>query len=199
MAAHPVQTRKLAEEVEEVATELRSFRDKLPRDAAHITTTISKLFAISALLRETDQAEHNLRDDAVSYYSIRDDVDLLVSSLHMTTMQAFDMLGRSYGQDAQVVWDRMKRRMSDEEGLSLLDRLVCYRDFLADQQTVIQGYHASGLQDMRRRLRRLRAAQEASKRSSSKQLVGGPGASLNLKRAQGAESNCARCTELSPR
>lgn len=152
----------LAEETEDVAAGLHNFRDRLPRYATVVTAVLGELFAISALLREIDQAQQD-QHYAPSFYRIRDDIGLLIPSLQLTLDKAFTMFERTSDRSHQVAWEDLQYQMEQVEDLSLHDRLSCYHDFLRAQRDIIRGHQPPpSLRNMRSDLNTLCSAQQVN-------------------------------------
>ena len=160
MATRPRVLVRLAYSAEDVATRLRNFRNGLTGQDARITSSISKLFAISSLLQQLDEAQND-RDQGPSFYRIRDDVSITIPSLERTLQDSLEMVARSQTRPPEVAWDDMEFRMSREEGLGFHERLALYHDFLRAQSSILAGIQPPlSLLDMRRQLRVLQTAQE---------------------------------------
>lgn len=160
MATRPRVLVRLAYSAEDVATRLRNFRNGLTGQDARITSSISKLFAISSLLQQLDEAQND-RDQGPSFYRIRDDVSIVIPSLERTLQDSLEMVARSQNRPSEVAWDDMQFQMSREEGLGLHERLALYHDFLRAQSSILAGIQAPlSIVDMRRQLRVLQNAQE---------------------------------------
>ncbi|KAI7190412.1 hypothetical protein KC363_g4400 [Hortaea werneckii] len=123
MAMRPRVLVRLAYSAEDVATRLRNFRNCLTGQDARITASISKLFAISSLLQQLDEAQND-RDQGPSFYRIRDDVSIIIPSLERTLQDSLEMVARSQNRPSEVAWDDMQFQMSQEEGLGLHERLA---------------------------------------------------------------------------
>jgi len=149
---------KLAQDSEDAASGLHVFRDSLPRHAIRITGIIAGLFAISSSLRQLDTAEHDPRLQP-SFYRIRQDVAMLLQSLQASINEVFGMFRRSRDRSRQMVWEDLEHKMNDEEGLGLLERLGCYRDFLHAQLQTVASAPPHGVNDLRRQITDLRYAQ----------------------------------------
>ncbi|KAI6798731.1 hypothetical protein KC361_g3226 [Hortaea werneckii] len=136
MAMRPRVLVRLAYSAEDVATRLRNFRNGLTGQDARITASISKLFAISSLLQQLDEAQND-RDQGPSFYRIRDDVSIIIPSLERTLQDSLEMVARSQNRPSEVAWDDMQFQMSQEEGLGLHERLALYHDFLRAQSSIL--------------------------------------------------------------
>ena len=147
-----------AKDAEDVASALTSFRDNLPYSAAGITRIITQLFAVSTVLRDI---QDNPRYPP-SRSRIQDDLDVILPSLQRTLDDAFDMFAQSRQRSYQAVWEELARRMDREEGVSLLERLEWYRDFLRAQVDILIGYQPTDLRSLRRHLGALLDAQVVS-------------------------------------
>ncbi|GAB1729290.1 hypothetical protein NU195Hw_Modified_143t1 [Hortaea werneckii] len=149
MATRPRVLVRLAYSAEDVATRLRNFRNGLTGQDARITSSISKLFAISSLLQQLDEAQND-RDQGPSFYRIRDDVSITIPSLERTLQDSLEMVARSQTRPPEVAWDDMEFRMSREEGLGFHERLALYHDFLRAQSSILAGIQPPlSLLDMR--------------------------------------------------
>ena len=148
-----------ANDAEDVASGLRTFRDSLPRNATRITAIISELFAVSSVLREIDNAQGD-PEFRSTFYRLRDDFDVVLPSLQRTLDAAFAMFAQSRERPYQMAWDHLGLKMEREEGLGLLERLETYHDFLRAQFDRLIGERPEGLSEMRRQLDDLLDAQE---------------------------------------
>jgi len=153
---------RLAESAEGVAAGLYSFRDSLPRNAARITAVVGELFAISSTLRGIDATQTDRRYQP-SFYRIENDIGLACVSLQYTLDAVAGMFGRSRELDRQMVWDDLQHRMERVEGLGLLERLECYKDFLKALLEVVTGCQPQGLRELKREIVTLLDAQEVTR------------------------------------
>ncbi|WPH02900.1 Hypothetical protein R9X50_00576800 [Acrodontium crateriforme] len=149
---------RLAKDAEDTASGLGVFRDKLPRSAAAITSAIGKLFSISALLRRIDGAQNDPRAQP-SIYRIHEDLGRLFGSLHASLEQIFRMFGRSGERPFTTVWEDLNHHFDQDEGVSLVERLDLYHEFLRSQLDVLDGYRSLGQGEIRRRIVALSTAQ----------------------------------------
>ncbi|KAH9811176.1 hypothetical protein Tdes44962_MAKER05909, partial [Teratosphaeria destructans] len=151
---------RLAENAEDAASGLYLFRDSLPQNATQITVIISELFANSSLLREISHAYSDLRYQP-SFWRIREDMGLLVSSSQATYQDVLLMFRRAPGRGHhQIVWEDMRYRMEHEESLDLSRRVQLYTIFLKAQRDIIKGRRAADIRHVKRRLEALLEAQE---------------------------------------
>ncbi|KAK6428935.1 hypothetical protein LTR95_014921, partial [Oleoguttula sp. CCFEE 5521] len=107
MAANQRTLIRLAQDAEDVASGLTLFRDALPSQAAHLTTVISELFAISSVLRRIDAAQADPRQEP-SFYRIENDLRIVCPSLRLTLEDAFHMFGRERERPTAMVWDDLE-------------------------------------------------------------------------------------------
>lgn len=152
----------LAKDAEDVASALHTIRDSLPRPAAtKITSTISELYALSTALRELEDAQADPRQSP-SFYRVQDDLVRLVPSLHQTLGDVLDMFARSRQMPIQMVWEDLRHKMEQDEDASLVERLTWYRGLLQAQLDILNGYQPDNLRGLRRDIRALWSAQQAS-------------------------------------
>ena len=152
---------QFAKDVEDVAAGTQRFRDKLPRSATRLTAIIGELYAISAVLREIDNAQVDARY-ASSFFRIEDDLELAFATLQRTDDAVFDTFARSQDLEYQVAWDDLGYLMERQEGVGLLERLEWYHDFLRGLFDIVTGYRTSDLTSLRWRIEALLDTQELS-------------------------------------
>ena len=180
---------RCARDAEDVAAGLHAFRDSLPRSATRITAVISKLFAISSVLREVDQEQAD-----PSFYRVQNDLGLVLPTLGRTLDNVFDMFRRSRERPHQMVWDDLGHRMEREEGIGLLGRLEWYHDFLGAQLDVLTGRQPHDLRLLRRQLVTLLDAQEVAGLRAQRRSIDASGMRLTCAPAAQAWSE-VRLTE----
>ena len=152
----------LAKEAEDVASALHTFRDNLPSAATKITSAISKLFALSTVLRELDDASADPQQSP-SFYRVQEDVNRAVQSMQRTLDDVLDMFARSRSMPVQMVWDDLRHKMEQDEDAGLVERLRWYHDILRAQLDILNGYQPHELRELRREIRALWSAQQASR------------------------------------
>ena len=161
---------KLANDAEDVAAGLRTFRDEVPDSAARITGTVTVLWAVSTRLRELDCAHAEARS-APSFYRVQDDLSVIIPTLRATLDAAFGMFARSRGRPYSLAWDDLVYRMEQQEGVSFIGRLEWYHDLLQAQIDVLSGYRSRDLQGLRRQILLLLDAQNASQAREQRQSI----------------------------
>ncbi|KAK6441416.1 hypothetical protein LTR95_002364, partial [Oleoguttula sp. CCFEE 5521] len=149
-------------DAEDVASGLTLFRDALPSQAAHLTTVISELFAISSVLRRIDAAQADPRREP-SFYRIENDLRIVCPSLRLTLEDAFHMFGRERERPTAMVWDDLEHRMRDEEGAAFGERLGWVHDYLDEMLAELDGFASAHLEVLRRRMATLLETQEVAR------------------------------------
>ena len=129
--------RSIAQNAEDVAAGLRTFRDHLPRSSTRITACISELFALSSVLREINNGEGDVHF-AASFYHVQDDLTLVLPSMQWTLLDALQILANPRDRPVQLAWNELELKMSRQASFALLDRLEMYRAFLRFQADVLQ-------------------------------------------------------------
>lgn len=126
--------RRIADEAEDVAVGLSTFRTPLPEYATDITATISDYYAIIASLTHLN----DLSQDAQyrpDWPNVRADLELLRASLTYTDEDILDFFRCLDGANApperfRQVWVAMNQFFWDEAKYSLATRLAKYKTFL---------------------------------------------------------------------
>lgn len=155
---------RLATNAEDAASGLFVYRDGLPFYATRITAIITELYAVSAVLRELDNAQID-PGHRPGWYRIENHVDLIVLSVQYTLEDVFGMFRRARGRSQKMVWDDLEHRMSQDETVDFLERLSWYRAFLEDTFALLEGHESEDLGLLRRRIDVLLDTQEMSHRS----------------------------------
>lgn len=160
--ALPLPLIRLADNAELAASRLHNFRGNVPRQAAHITAIVSKLFDVSAVLRVINQARGDPHYQGFFYHA-RESLDLFIRSFQSTLDLVLRMLDQSGNGSPQTCWDDLDYRMGREEGLDLLERMRIYYNFLEAQRDSVSGEPPGDLPFFRRQIVALLESQEAAR------------------------------------
>jgi len=161
---------RLATNAEDAASGLLVYRDSLLSYATRITAIITELYAVSAVLRELDNAQID-PGHRPGWYRIENDVDLIVLSIQYTLEDVFNMFRRARGRSQKTVWDDLEHRMSQDETVDFLERLQWYSAFLEDTFAVLEGHANGRLELLRRRIDVLLDTQEISHKSGLRESI----------------------------
>jgi hypothetical protein len=132
-----------AEDAKDIGAAFSKFLDALPDQAAEVTSLIAELYAISAALRDLDITIRS-RQYGSRAYLIKDDLDLVLTSLSHTLKDAFDILGdigtqsdpRTIGAYRQTWKDICKHFLRESRG-SLSMRLEKYKTFIKELSNIV--------------------------------------------------------------
>lgn len=136
-ASREVRLIRLAERCEDAASGLYGLKDRLLQYATALTSIISELFGISAVLRHIHNGR-SPRSYGPSFYRIEDNLALVVQSLDYTLDDVLTMFERSRTRSERTVWEDLNHRLEREEGVALLLRLEIYREILESQCQILE-------------------------------------------------------------
>lgn len=126
--------RRVADEAEDVAAGLTTFRTPLPEYSTDVTATISDYYAIIASLTFLNDVSKDAQHRP-NWLTVRSDLELLRASLTYTDEDILDFFRCLEGANApparfRHVWRAMNQFFWDESQYSLATRLAKYKAFL---------------------------------------------------------------------
>ncbi|KAF2723161.1 hypothetical protein K431DRAFT_302085 [Polychaeton citri CBS 116435] len=189
---------QLAQKSEDAASGLVIFKDNLSHESApRVTAVIGDLFAISAVLREIDNARRDARL-ASRLHRIRDDLRLAHATINHTIEDILAAFPQASRDTYQQVWDELTLRMLQEELVQLPDRLAWYRKFLRECYVSLTDRAPETLVSARKRLAALLEQQTAAQTRRRPLLLGNAGSTMPRPRAQRHPSSFRLDPPLSP-